>query len=103
MQGDYTILWLAQIRKYDWLVYANIVKSLPVSKGISPQTNIMKNYKIQVMAIRGMAQIMLSEETIQSEKYPEALEIGRIRGFEPLDKDTRLEVWISSEESEVSQ
>lgn len=55
------------------------------------------------MAIRGMAQIMLSEETIQSEKYPEALEIGRIRGFEPLDKDTRLEVWISSEESEVSQ
>jgi len=40
MQGDYTILWLAQIRKYDWLVYANIVKSLPVSKGISPQTTM---------------------------------------------------------------
>jgi hypothetical protein len=57
-------------------------------------------YTVQLMACYGMAQMQLFEKKGVSEEYLGDLELGKVGDFAPLDSDTRLELWITEEDSE---
>lgn len=56
----------------------------------------MKRFKVQVVACKGSAQMVVSTRVFETENNTlDTIEVGRVRDFEPLDKDSRLEVWVS--------
>ena len=56
----------------------------------------MENYKITIIATKGMDGITLSEREIRVSEIEDLdIEIGQVRDFSPLDRETRLSIGIS--------
>ena len=66
----------------------------------------MKNYKIKVMAhivTRGThSQILVKEIQEQTDDF-DRIDIGRVSDYYVLDKDSTIELWISSEPAETAE